>query len=247
MAVLRIEKYGDVLKVILKPTKAFPNGYFYTDNNPVVRELVESYSWCLYRKDNLARVETSFRELNTGQKTLRFPQAYAYQLLGYSPDCLDHINGLEIDNRDDNLNIITRQQNARNKPSIGYYFVRSYCFRPRCRINDRLYYRGSYKTEPEALIATYFLRKEVFQDYDYNFYLDRRDDLDILDAELTRKITTQQAIYFHVKRYVEANPWYAYRYNLFDYCNHYNIIIPSFCLDNQGFMIDSTGKKLCPY
>ena len=36
MAVLRIEKYrqkngNDVLKVILKPTQRFPEGYFYCD------------------------------------------------------------------------------------------------------------------------------------------------------------------------------------------------------------------------
>lgn len=47
MSVLRIEEYGDVLKVILKPTKTFPVGYFYTDNNPIARELVKSYSWYL--------------------------------------------------------------------------------------------------------------------------------------------------------------------------------------------------------
>lgn len=40
-----IEQYGDVLKVILKPTKKFPGGsnYFYCDAN--ARELVEKYGW----------------------------------------------------------------------------------------------------------------------------------------------------------------------------------------------------------
>ena len=48
MAVERIEKYRqkngeDVLKVILKPTKNFPDGYFYCDSTD--EKLVRSYTW----------------------------------------------------------------------------------------------------------------------------------------------------------------------------------------------------------
>ena len=243
MAVLRIEEYGNVLKVILKPTKKFPNGYFYTDNNPIARKLVDSYSWYLSKQGKGTYVIAGIY----GQ-ILYFHQEYAYKVLGYYPDYLDHINGVELDNRDSNLNVVTNYQNARNRPTKGYCFdARHDYFQPNYVLEGRNYYRSSYKTEPEALLATYQLRQEVYLDYDYNFYLDRRDDEDILDAELTKKITTQQAIYYHIKRYVSNNPWYAYRYNLFDYCRQYNIQIPSFSLDSEGFMINSTGKRLCPY
>lgn len=54
MTVERIEQYRqlngeDVLKVILKPTKAFPDGaYFYADASD--EKLVRQYSWYLDRK-----------------------------------------------------------------------------------------------------------------------------------------------------------------------------------------------------
>lgn len=148
-----------------------------------------------------------------------------------------------------NLNIVGQQQNIRNRPSVGYIFDAEYNpFRPYYALNGKTYFRGSYKTESEALLVTYQLREQVYSDYNYNFYLDRRGDEDILDAELTRKITTQQAIYLHVKRYAGTNPWYIYRYNLFDYCSQHNIAIPSFELDAQGFMIHPvTKQRLCPY
>lgn len=243
MAVLRVEEYGEVLKVILKPTKAFPVGYFYTDNNPAAIELINNYSWFLTKQGRNTCVLTH----NYGT-VISFHQEYANKVLDYYPDCIDHINRVELDNRNINLNVVTTQQNIKNQPTRGYIFdARCNCFQPKYKLNYKDNYRGSYKSEPEVLLATYQLRQEVYVDYDYNFYLDRNNDLDILDLEIIGKITTQQATYYHVKRYVESNPWYAYRYNLFDYCKQNSINIPSFSLDSQGFMIDNTGKRLCPY
>lgn len=249
MAVKDIEIYGDVAKIILKPTEKFPNGYFYTDNNPVAINLVESYCWFLTKHDNDTYIIAKVGTKCTGQKLLRFHKEYKERLHNTHSDYIDHVDGLGINNRDCNLNIVTHQQNIRNKPSVGYHFdARRNYFQPYYKLDGKTHSRGIYKSEPEALLAIYQLKQEVYADYNYNFYLDRRGDEDILDAELTKKITTQQAIYLHVKRYVSINPWYAYRYNLFDYCNQNNIVIPDFTLDNQGFMINPvTSKKLCPY
>lgn len=245
MAVERIEKYGDVLKVILKPTKKFPNGYFYTDDNEITRELIESYSWCLYQnKSNIYVVAIIY-----GQKGLRFHQEYAYRVLGYYPNCIDHINGVEIDNRDINLNVVTQQQNILNKPSIGYYFdISRNRFRPNYKLNGKVIYGNCYKSEPETLLVALKLREEIYSDYNYNFLLDRRDDSDIVDLELTGQITQEQATEMHVRRYVENNPWYVYRYGLEDYCKEHDILVPDFDIDSQGFMINPvTRQRLCPY
>lgn len=243
MAVERIEEYGDVLKIILKSTIQFPIGYFYTDNNQIAKQLVESYSWYLHKVKNNIYVEA-----HKGQKKIRFHKEYVYLLLNYYTDYIDHINGLGIDNREVNLNIVTNSYNRRNIQSLGYRFATRHCFQPRYNLDGKHFNSDSYKTEPEVLIATCHLRGEIYSDYNYNFFLDRRNDLDILDLELTKKITTQEAIYLHVKRYVESNPWYAYRYNLFDYCKENNIKIPDFELDTEGFMIDiNTKQRLCPY
>lgn len=246
MAVLRIEKYGNILKVILKPTKNFPEGYFYTDDNAVTRELIKNYSWYLSKHNNNVYVKSSSTDYD--KHKLFFHQEYAYRILGYYPTYIDHINRVEIDNRDINLNIINQQQNMRNQPTKGFIFnAKLGFFQPFCMLDGKYVKGSNYKTEPEVLIATFYLRQEIFKDYNYNFFLDRKGHEDILDRELTGKITIQSAMGVHIKRYVESNPWYTYRYNLFDYCRQYNIQIPSFSLDSEGFMIDSTGKRLCPY
>lgn len=256
MSVIRVEEYTmknseKVLKVILKPTKNFPEGknFFFTDDNDVTRELIENYTWFLQQNNKNIYIKVITGTLNTGRKTLYFHQEYALKLLGYYPDYIDHINLLSIDNRNYNLNVVTNQQNIRNKPSKGYKFSVKYNhFQPYYRLNYKLYVRGSYKSEPEALLATYKLRQEVYSDYNYDFLLDRREDIDIVDLELTGQISTEEATYLHVKKYVSNNPWYVYRYNLFDYCQAHNIVIPDFIFDKQGFMIDPiTKSRLCPY
>ena len=245
MAVIRVETYGDVLKVVLKPTRKFPNGYFYTDNNPVALELINNYSWCLAKKDKNTYV---LANVYGQKKLLLFHREYAKRVLGYYPDYLDHINGLEIDNRDENLNIVSQQQNARNRPTIGYKFERSRVFRPNYILNSRLYCRGIYKSEPEALVATYNLREEIYSDYNYNFLEDRRDFEDLLEQEIKGILSHEETIFIRVTYLILDNPWYVYRYNLFDYCKNNNIVIPPYELDNQGFMISPvTKQRLCPY
>lgn len=249
----RIESYttlsGDkVLKVILKPTKEFPNGYFYTDDNEITRKLITDYNWHLIKHISTYYVTTHTNSFSSGNRNaVFFHQLYAFHILGYNPACIDHLDGVGFNNTDSNLNVVTTKQNRRNSLVKGYTYTQGH-FYVSYKLNSKSITRGSYKTEPEVLLATYNTRREVFKDYDYNFYLDRRTDLDILDAELTGRITRELAIYYHIKRYVEQNPWYLYRYDLFNYCRQNNITVSPFKLDNQGFMINSaTCQKLCPY
>lgn len=243
----RIEQYGNTLKVILEPTKAFPVGYFYCDADAI--DLVKNYSWCLNRHDNNIYVIAKRCTPNTGLKILRFHQEYAKKILGYYPDYLDHIDGLEIDNRDRNLNVVSQQQNIRNRPSIGYQFkATNNRFQPKYALNGKNYIRNSYKTEPEALLATYQLRQEVYADYNYSFLEDRRGFESLLDLEVKGVVSHEEANYLRAKELIKSNAWYVYRYNLFDYCKENNIKIPNFGLDSQGFMINpNTGLRLCPY
>lgn len=246
MSVLRIEEYGDVLKIVLKPTKKFPEGYFYTDDNEITRELIESYSWFLHHcgRKNINVSTSSFNGLS-----LKFHREYAYRVLGYYPDYIDHIDGLEINNLDRNLNIVNNIQNVRNKPSRGY----DYCkidgrFIIHNNINVKKINRGSYHNEFDAIHIVYLSRLKDYSDYNYNFLLDRRDDSDIVDLELTGQITQEQATEMHVRKYVENNPWYVYRYGLEDYCKEHDILVPDFDIDSQGFMINPvTRQRLCPY
>lgn len=243
----RIEQYEDTLKVILKSTKKFPNGYFYCDADAI--DLVQSYSWFLDKKNKNIFVKALKDIPYIGQKTIQFHREYADRILDYYPKYIDHINGLEIDNRDINLNVVNNQQNARNRPSAGYAFDAVYnVFRPNCILNHKVNYRDSYKIEPEALVATYFLRQEVYSDYNYNFLEDRRNFENLLDSEVKGVVSHEEANYLRAKKLIENNPWYVYRYNLFNYCKENKIVIPNFSLDKQGFMINpNTGLRLCPY
>ena len=248
MAVEGIEKYGDILKVILKPTKKFPEGYFYTDDNEITRELIENYSWCLHKNKNNIYVVAHFNTVNRGRRLLRFHSEYAKKVLGYYPDYIDHIDGLEINNQDTNLNVATQHQNMRNRYSIGYCFVQSGVFEPFFTVNKKKYFRGTYHTEPEALSAIYLLRQEVYSDYDYQFLEDRRNYSDLVDKEIKGIITHEEANYIRAKEMIENNPWYVYRYGLEDYCKEHDILIPDFDIDSQGFMINPvTRQRLCPY
>ena len=246
----RIEQYDDTLKVILKPTKLFPEGrnYFYCDSEDI--DLVENHSWCLHQTGKSICVTAK----DCWQNNYRFHRELVYKYLGYCLEEIEHIDGLEFDNVDSNLNVVTQQQNLYNKPTRGYH-LHGNSFRPRIRYNqESLHLYGVVHTEVEAcqlqyLAETDFLR-ELMQDqyYMYDFLKDRRGDLDILDLERTKQISPEEATYIHVKRYVESNCWYVYRYGLEDYCKEHHIVIPDFDLDEQGFMVDKiTRKKLCPF
>lgn len=246
MAIERIEQYENILKIILKPTKRFPNGYFYTDNNEMTRKLISNYSWLLNETICNTYVSATIRTNKSSLKSLRFHQEYAYIVLGYHPSCIDHINRVELDNRDINLNIVSNQQNSRNRPTKCYYFAANNTFRVYYILNNKVLYSSTARNEYEACLLTYSTLKEVYKDYNYNFYLDRKDDLDILDLELTGQISEEEAVYRHVLRYAD-NAWYYYRYGLEKYFRENHIPVPDFDLDSQGFMIDRiTRKHLCP-
>ena len=244
IAVAKIEEYSitGVAKVILKPTKAFPNGgWFYCDIEHL--DLVERYTWFLaYQGKNRICVEAR----KNPYENILFHQTLTEKILGYNPDCIDHVNLLEIDNTDCNMNLVDAQKNRRNTPSQGYYY-NFYGFRPKIRCDCRSFYDTTYKSEAEAALATYYLRQQYYSDYDYAFLKDRRNDLDIIDLQYTGKISEEEATFRHVMRYARDNAWYVYRYNLFNYFKQYHIPVPEFRLDEQGFMVHPiTGQKLCP-
>lgn len=246
MAVLRIERYRqrngeDILKVILKPTKVFPEGYFYCDSCD--KELVRQYTWCLLSQKKLYIVVGLGSSYS--HQLLLFHQEKAYNILSYHPDYINHINMIEFDNVNSNLDVVTSQQNLWARPTKGYGIAgRSFC--PHIMINSRDVRAKCTRTEVEACISAYQLELQ-YEDYMYSFLKDRRKDCDILDMERTGKISQDEAIYRHVCRYAADNTWYYYRYNLADYFREYHIPVPNFSIDIDGFMTHPIiGQKLCP-
>lgn len=244
MSVLEVEQYRqlngeDILKVILKSTKVFPDGFFYCDSCD--EELVRSYTWFL-QKQLYVVATIGGRD---SRQFLQFHQEKAKNILNYYPDYINHINGIEYDNVNMNLDVVTNQQNCWCRLSKGYK-IDERGFHPLIAVNSRHIWGRRVRTESEACQSAYQLELK-YEDYMYSFLKDRRKDTDILDLERTGKISEEEAIYRHVLRYAADNAWYIYRYNLFEYFADNHIPIPKYTLDFQGYMIHPiTGQRLCP-
>lgn len=257
MAIERIEEYRqqngvDILKVYTKPTKAFPSGgYFYAPAE--VFDLVKERGWFLNKIGNGIMITAR----NWGTCT-SFHQELCKFYHGVYVDCIDHINIVDIDNTDGNLNIVTNQQNNLNKFTRGYMFGvgKNYkiAFRPQIMFNGQIYCPFSQvHKEDEACILQYKAETEILKEmmgddyYQFDFKKYRRGSEDILDLERTGVISEEEAIYRHVLKYSD-NAWYMLRYGLEDYYRQYNIPIPQYSLDSDGFMVHPiTGQKLCPF
>lgn len=67
---------------------------------------------------------------------------------------IDHINGLPIDNRRENLRVVTHQQNCANNESRGYYYnKRRKKWHALVSRNRNTVHLGYYKSEVEAKTA----------------------------------------------------------------------------------------------
>lgn len=257
MSVVKIEEYrqqngDDILKVFCKPTKRFPEGgnYFYAPADAV--DLVQERSWSLDKRVNGAMIRA-----NTIYTSVSFHQELCNFYYNYYVDCIDHINMVDIDNTDDNLNIVTIQQNALNQFRRGYTFSNNQlklAFVPRIKLNGQAIRPFSQvHREDEVCILQNeleqeFARFELQEDYYmFDFKRYRRGSEDILDLERTGQISEEEATYRHILKYSD-NAWYMLRYGLEVYYKEHNISIPQYSLDFDGFMIHPiTGQRLCPF
>lgn len=255
MAVQRIEQYRqqngvDILKVFCKPTKLFPDGsYFYSPADAI--DLVQDYCWFLSK---YKYVNTVFYQ-NFYCKHLLFHRELCYLYKGFYSDYLDHIDIVEYDNVAENLNIVTNTQNGQNKFTRGYKYQFDGCyFRTQLRYQTVIYHpytqlkREDLTCHLQYLAETEYLKNLMGNDYyQFDFKKYRRGSEDILDLERTGVISEEEATYRHILKYAE-NAWFYLRYGLKDYFRQYHIPVPSYSLDENGFMRHNiTGQMLCPF
>lgn len=241
MSVECIEKYKqlngiDILKVILKPTKRFPEGaYFYAD--ACDEELVRSYAWLLNSQKQPYVVAKCYQYLC-------FHREKARNILEYYPDYINHVNGIEFDNINLNLDEVTNQQNLWARQSRGYGIV-GRSFQPKIMVDSQQITAQCVRTEVDAIQSAYQLELQ-YEDYHYDFLRDRCKDLDILNMERTGKISEDEAVYKHVLRHAADNAWYVYRYNLFEYFRDNHLKVPDYAINEDGYMTHPvTGQRLC--
>ena len=242
-----------ILKVFLKPTAKFPNGYFYAPSEAI--ELVQKYNWCLSQQGNRVDVRAHtgsdycWKTILFHKELFKFYQGYDWQ------DEIDHLNLIEFDNTDQNLNAVTNQQNKYNTYTKGYSYRNDYGrFQPQININSKTYrpYSITHR-EDEACylqneIEQVWLRKQLgIEYYMFDFFKYRRGSEDILDLERTGKISEEEATYRHILRYKD-NAWYYMRFGLEEYFKQYHIPVPKYTLDTNGFMVHPvTNQRLYPF
>lgn len=170
----KIEAYSNVLKVLLKPTRKFPNGFFFCDADAIT--LVQNYSWCLQRINNNIYVVA-----NSYGSHLYFQQVYAQQVLGYIPDNIDFYNLSGVDCRDCNLNVISKKSTYKNRPCQGYRYYSTLKNKFQVTIFDNYRFLDEVycSNEFEAITTAYNMRSHYFKDYNYDFLRDRQHDFDI--------------------------------------------------------------------
>ena len=265
MSVIKIEEYrqqngDDILKVILKPTKGFPIGYFYTNSNAL--DLVNNFCWRLGKDTNTVVVEC-FEHLGKKYRRRSFHQELYNLYNNYYAPMIDHVNMVDFDNVINNINSVSLSQNKRNEFRKGYSIIETYNKEGRqyyCRVNVAInrkiqlpYGTDRHLNEDMACILQHkaesiWLKEQLGDDwYMFDFKKYRRGSEDILDLERTGQISEEEATYRHILKYSD-NAWYMLRYGLEDYYKENNIPIPQYLLDYNGFMIHPiTGQRLCPF
>ena len=102
MAVLKKEQYRqkdgtDILKVYTKPTSKFPEEYNYFYVAAENEDIVDSYTWHLFKHGKHILIDVCIGS-TYDFKHLNLHRELAYKYLGYYPDYIDHVNGIELDN-----------------------------------------------------------------------------------------------------------------------------------------------------
>ena len=259
MSVIKIEEYKqqngvDILKVYCKPTKNFPDGnnFFYAPADAI--DLVNAHGWYInphgrYGVDIIAK-------LRRGDYSSLYHFHRELFKLYNNFECeylIDHINLVEFDNIDENLNVVNYQQNRYNCMRRGYSFEGVRLKPVICIDGISKSPYDSVFTENDACclqneLEQVWLKEQLGDNwYMFDFKKYRRGSEDILDLERTGVISEEEAIYRHILRYAD-NAWYMLRYGLEQYYKDNHIPIPKYSLDIDGFMVHSiTGKRLCPF
>lgn len=80
-------------------------------------------------------------------------------------EIVDHINHNTMDNRRENLRIVTKSQNAMNQNVLGISRGKSGVYYAHIKKNQIMVVIGTYKTRDEALLARWYAEQELFGEY----------------------------------------------------------------------------------
>lgn len=79
---------------------------------------------------------------------------------------IDHIDTNPLNNKKENLRIVTKSQNQMNVKYKGYYYIKGKWF-AKIKINQKQINLGTYYMEEEAIYARWFAEKILFKEFAY--------------------------------------------------------------------------------
>jgi len=136
------------------------NDYIRCYRDGVVERLNKHYKpakWTIVK--NTANHSKGYNQLKVNKKLCYRQRLIAYCFLGLNniigesgaDDCIDHKNGIPLDNRVANLRITTQQGNNQNTPAKGYTWCKKdKKWRAQITLNGKQIYLGYYNKEEEA-------------------------------------------------------------------------------------------------
>lgn len=131
--------------------------------------LVKDYKWHAHKVRNVWYAETNIK-VDGKRKTLKMNYLFVQPQKGYKTD---HINGDGLDNRRENLRLVTEQQNQFNRHNTtgnSQYkgvscIVPTKKWRSRITINRQIIHLGIFKNEVDAAKAYDKAAKEHFGEF----------------------------------------------------------------------------------
>lgn len=267
-----------------KVTKCYcNNGYFYVSSD--VDSILNDFRWHLHKEHNtnhgtqyvMSSISAYAREKYDIQSasTINIHQIVFFMYAGYNYDTssyvIDHLNSVQLDNTDMNLDIVTRSRNSYNNFSQGYQLMRRpnrpLGFHPRfwSTVKNKnigaIHYKDlilrdlgikiessstkSKLNELDCCRIQNYLEYNIANNYKFDFTKFRRYDLDLLDDLRCGRLSEDDELYKFLTRY--NNAWYYYRYNLSALFERYNIKKPDIFLDSEGFLVDKNYIRLNPF
>lgn len=197
----------DILKVYCRPTKSFPDGlnYFYAPVEAI--DLVNKYTWFLMRLNKRVMVCASDMK-NKKKRTIYFHKELFKFYHGYDWNCeIDHVNLVDFDNTDKNLNAVTYNQNGINKfiRSYGVYYVEdNVYFRAKFNLNGVCYIISDYADEIYRRTGIRVSAKEngLLGKFSYSSGKLNEDDVCRVQYELINIVSDSKGMYsFDFKKY----------------------------------------------
>lgn len=170
----QMKKHGHVLDT--SPRTLFDKNELHIDGDITYVDLYDKncnvIAQAIIDTDDIEKVRYTKWKLSNSGYAMNTPKYsggnkhMSREILGTS-EFVDHINHNTLDNRKQNLRIVTKSQNQMNVDYKGVSVLKSGKYYAHIKINQKVINLGTYVFEEEALFARWYAETILFQEYRY--------------------------------------------------------------------------------